>query len=796
MLGRKGPAPGELLTLFSLFALVLSFNYEMIFTDQVPFFRDLGPYFYPMRFTLAGSFKRGELPLWDRHTGMGFPLMADFQSGAFYLPHLLFLMLPFFTAIRAIFLFHYLVAAAGSYCLLRRWGHPRYLAVIGSILFTLGGTVVSLTNLLNHFQSAVWLPWALLFWEKALSSGSRKSFLSLVFVLWLQLLAGSPEIYLISSLLLLLDALRVASERERPSSLGIVGLFAAANLLAAGLAMAQILPTVEIFLESRGYRTIHYSESTLWSLHPLSLFNLFFIDKEVDPSLLSGIHLFFVREIPFFITHYLGLAALVGICLWFQSRAWKEKILLVGVITAFLLLAMGRYTPVYPILFQYIPLVRFFRFPEKFFYLVQALLLFMALRGLYEFLERCPAPGRKSWIILGSIAGAVAGTYLYLRMEMAPLIRLIAWATGAPPDVTLRSSAGVLFYLERQMFVIFGLCLVLVLGKTGKLKPALFQILLVLLVFVDLAVVHRPYRFLLDPAFVSADSKILPAPDGEPDRLFYYPGPANLHPSYYTLSKAATFSRFNRVLFNNLLPNTGAFYGFDYMQELDALMMWPYRLFLGVSPGLPLDGLYRLLGALNVKYLVSLQPMPTGALSLVRHFPEYPSWLYELKRVVPRAYIVGEVVSERDFFKTLGWLSSRQFDPMREVVLAETIPLRRDKEFKARAEIVRYRNQEVTIRAALDGAGVLVLADSYYPGWRAYVDGEEKEILRANLFFRAVPLSAGEHVVEFRYRPRSFTIGLAISLTTLCGVAAAGLICLFRRKDGSTPWMRLWRRLP
>lgn len=384
---------------------------------------------------------------------------------------------------------------------------------------------------------------------------------------------------------------------------------------------------------------------------------------------------------------------------------------------------------------------------------------------------------------MGSVLGIVVALYLYFRMDTNSLVSFIAWATGAPPDETLRSSAGVLFYLERQMFVLFGLCLVLFLGKTGKLKPVLFQTLMVLIVFVDLAAVHRPYRFLLDPTFVSNSPRIIPAVDPGPNRLFYYPGTSNLHPSYYTILKAATFSEFNHLIFNNLLPNTGVFYGFDHMQELDALMRWPYRFFLGISSGLPLDGLCRLLGALNVKYLMSLQPMPAGGLSLVRQFPEYPSWLYELNRVVPRTYIVGKTIHEKDPFKVLGWLSSERFDPMREVILEEALPIRSKENLKARSEIIRYGNQEVTIRASLDGPGVLVLADSFYPGWRVYVNGEEREILRANLFFRAVPLSAGEHSVEFRYQPRSFMIGLAISLMTVCGVAAWGLIFLFRRKE-------------
>jgi len=89
---------------------------------------------------------------------MGFPLLAAFQSGVFYPPHLCF-GVGFFSAIRVIFVLHFLIAGIGGYYLCRNWNYPPCLSIVGALLFTLGGTVVSLSNLLNHFQTAVWLPW-------------------------------------------------------------------------------------------------------------------------------------------------------------------------------------------------------------------------------------------------------------------------------------------------------------------------------------------------------------------------------------------------------------------------------------------------------------------------------------------------------------------------------------------------------------------------------------------------------------------------------------------------------------
>ena len=784
MLGSQRPARREHFILLTLLALVLSFNYELIFTDQVPFFRDLGPYFYPMRYTLAESFKAGELPLWDPRTGLGFPLLADFQSGVFYLPHLFFLVFPFFTAVKAGFLFHYLIAATGSYALCRRWEFPPFLALIGALLFTFGGVVVSLSNLLNHFQSAVWLPWGVLFWERFLSGRRWSDFLMLVLVLALQFLGGSPELYAMNSGLLLLDGVRVGSEFGVVRPVRSLLFYAAANVLVIGVAMVQVMPTLELFLQSRGYRAIPYGESALWSLDPLSLINLFFIDKEVDSELLSGMHLFFLREIPFFISHYMGTIAVLGVALWMLYSDGKERALVLGLLAVTLTLAMGSHTPVYPVLFRYVPLFGLFRFPEKFFFLSYMLLLWATMRGLYAFLERNSQASRGTVVVLGLVFTGVVGLYLFCRFETSYLIRLISWVTSAPPSVTLRSSAGVIFYLERQVLLVAGLLLILALWKKRKLKTWFFQAAMVGLVYVDLWTSHQPYQFLLAPSVAMNSPKIFEAPARESGRFFYYPGPSNVHPSYYKLPRPVTFVEFTSLIFGQYFPNTGVFYGVDYMQELDALMRRPYRTFLGVAGNLPPPALYRLLGALNVRYLISLQPMPEGDMTLVHHLPEYPAWLYRLNRIVPKAYVVGEVVVEGDAVQTLGKLASERFDPLRQVILERPLELGAAQGPRARADIVSYGNREVALQASLSGSGVLVLADSYYPGWRVYVDGVEREILRANLFFRAVSLSAGEHVVEFRYQPRSFMIGLAVSLMTLCGLAAVGLVFLSRRRPG------------
>jgi hypothetical protein len=89
-----------------------------------------------------------------------------------------------------------------------------------------------------------------------------------------------------------------------------------------------------------------------------------------------------------------------------------------------------------------------------------------------------------------------------------------------------------------------------------------------------------------------------------------------------------------------------------------------------------------------------------------------------------------------------------------------------------------------------------VLTDPYYPGWRAYVDGVESPILRADYLFRAVALGPGAHVVRFVFTPRSLERGMALSLAGAVIAVGAILIGLGGPLFARRPWRLVpWRRL-
>jgi uncharacterized membrane protein YfhO len=97
------------------------------------------------------------------------------------------------------------------------------------------------------------------------------------------------------------------------------------------------------------------------------------------------------------------------------------------------------------------------------------------------------------------------------------------------------------------------------------------------------------------------------------------------------------------------------------------------------------------------------------------------------------------------------------------------------------AAIERERNNDVLVRARAPGGGFLLLADTFYPGWTATVDGKPAPIYRANISVRAVPLSPGSHRVRFHYAPASLYRGAIISLSALGGLLIALVAALVWR---------------
>jgi len=144
-------------------------------------------------------------------------------------------------------------------------------------------------------------------------------------------------------------------------------------------------------------------------------------------------------------------------------------------------------------------------------------------------------------------------------------------------------------------------------------------------------------------------------------------------------------------------------------------------------------------------------------------------WVMENRSALPRAFVPGRVELAADERSRLEKLGSAQFDA-REVSYVES-PVNLAAPSRGSAEIVNEIPARITIAVQMETPGLLVLADQWDAGWRAYLAGKELPILRVNQALCGVVCPAGSGTVEFRYEPASFALGLK-----LCAAAAIALL--------------------
>jgi Bacterial membrane protein YfhO len=170
--------------------------------------------------------------------------------------------------------------------------------------------------------------------------------------------------------------------------------------------------------------------------------------------------------------------------------------------------------------------------------------------------------------------------------------------------------------------------------------------------------------------------------------------------------------------------------------------------------------------------------------------------VFENTNVLPRAFLVFQARTAPSIGASLDEMIHRSFDARQEVVVAaDTAP-----EIASRlpgfgvsaqpgsgvAHVGEYSSNLVRLHTSSDSNALLVVTDTYYPGWHAFVDGVEQPLVRGDLLFRVVPVAAGEHEVELRFEPCSVRLGLAISLAALALAVAVVVLAGRARARGRT----------
>lgn len=160
---------------------------------------------------------------------------------------------------------------------------------------------------------------------------------------------------------------------------------------------------------------------------------------------------------------------------------------------------------------------------------------------------------------------------------------------------------------------------------------------------------------------------------------------------------------------------------------------------------------------------------------------------YQSDRARPDAYLAHRAIAADSLDEALELISNPKFDAASNVVLEKNEPgvatfindsskrADGDSTRKDRVEYKRESNNSILVTTDSEKQAVLIITESYYPGWKATVDGRSVPIVHANYLFKSVILEAGHHEVRFTYFPDSFKAGLLLLLVGIIGTAIAAL---------------------
>jgi len=732
-----------------------------------PFARDIRHYHHAVTRVWAEAIAEGRLALWADHAFFGFPLFADPQVAAFYPGSLLVAAWGPHTGYVIFLVVHAWIAAAGMI------GFMRSLDVSWPAAFA-SGMLVSLCGYFAHeaqhpglFAILCWLPCWLWATHRLLERPGPWPFLAVALVVASMLFAGTLQV-LFGGLVLyafFLGGSIAQRHGSQPGSRALYSLCLATGANALGLALAAVVvvPAIAHLPLTARALGMTYELAAMGSVHSQDWIGLFIS----SPTPASGLESDFDYA---GVSFYIGALTLPLAAFGLLSAPRRLASCLVPGMVLLVALAMGRPGVLHPWLYDVFPdAVGGLRGMGRALGPLAILLAVFASFGIQRSVHLDRARRRQLVALLG---GWFAVTGL-----------AIAWADRPVPFETWGSLG------------IVGLGVVAVLGSgntsvrdDGRSRMRGLDVLLVVLVVMDL-LVFGALRGVL--------TAYPPAPDGDPfpDAV---PQLADVGSTGGDRLMLHGFGPVNLPLLNGV-DGVGGYNPLVTLQYLDFVQLINHgKLF----PRAPLDRFVSgakpqrftspLFDAASVTHVLSNRHDRTQGLQRGAMYDE--GWLahqgaarYENSRALPRAYLAFRTLRSKQQLDLVRLLGSR-FDGRRTTVVEGDGP-----ELNGPASIravVREgsRPEHRSFEFSTERPAVLVVTDSWYPGWQAWVDDKPASVFRVNGMFRGVSVPANAHRVEMRFVPRSFRVGAVIS--TLAGVGILLLVGLALRADVSSRYLK------
>jgi hypothetical protein len=677
----------------------------------------------------------GNLPLWNPYYFGGHPFIGNSVASPFYPPDIIFLFLPVARAINLSYFMHFFLAGAFMYFWLKQF-ESSATSLCGAIIFMFCGYFLARLPAGHFFvmRTTIYLPLMFALYESFLKSGDRIWIILGGLVVGIQILCGHPQVIYYSLLFLGLYALCRCLADFSQGRLRVLAKYILPYTIMVCLGMATaavtLLPTIELFSASVRSGVTGWERFVTDSVVPLHFIRFFFPDTP-----LSGV----VR-----LSHsaesacYIGILPLFLISLGLKSRK-KRTTIFASLILLCILLALGRYTPLSKAIYHIIPGIRLFRIHSRALIVCTffaATLAGMGMGTLVEMFGKKKAGlAKKTTPLIWSLV--VSTIFLLIISNFNIVFMLMA----GERDFLTPSIILPLLFISLTTFAIWLIYL-------QKIPRKWLSPLIILIISADLILTgarHLEINRIPDYSRESSPhlKNLTNAPLGQ-FRVYFYHAmfPANhgmsLHMENLNGYNPVFLERSERFMeeMSGIKPFRSAD---DYMIRSKCFEqdnMFPFRI-------------------LNIRY-ASAYDRDSNTFSMVENPNPFPRALWIQN---------AEVFSDpEDILKILG---DDGFDPYQTVLLEKGTQAPRSSNLgggSAPAKIEDYSINNIKLSLDAPTDGWVLFSEQFYPGWKAWCDGNPVEVYRADFILRAVPVPAGRHIVTMEYSPLSFKIGSIISL--------------------------------
>jgi hypothetical protein len=754
---------------------------------------------YPYRVLLGDYIREGILLLWNPHMFLGHPMFGSLQPAVLFPLTHLFSAFPHETAFALSQVLHTSLAGYFTFLYVRELTGKKLPSVMAGMAFGLMGYMASFTKIMAIHQTALWLPLVLYLMERLRTSEETRFALFASIAMAAQIYGGHPQTVLQSHMLVAAYVIYHAFRMGFSRGYRYFGKYVLSCALALVLALPLFIAGSE--LASRSLRIgVPYSMFAALSFPPHMTLSFLFPRLWVEGGGYWGPPAHLNEPEGYLGVLTLILAVTVFLRYWrkdAQVRFWGLAAI------AALVLAYGGYAPLVHKLMFKVPVYGLFRGWLK--HLLEVSLALSVLFGMG--IARIMDDDRKLeklsiWAFIAVMAATVTASLAVGLFGDAATNALDLTRPEKLQEATSLGSPAI--YVPLVLMAVYAIAIFLITRLKAKARIFLIASLSVVLMaeafyFKGLWADGWPKVERVRETQMSELYELLA--DGSSRSAIVFESRGREVQSLMPLTRKINLINGNDQLIIKSLSDLLYMEGIGYSHKWDDLLAYNV-----------------ILSMLNVRYIVVPEnrvpimemvkgkivrdeaghvrfssPISTSLPSSSDYGRIYKrllktNWgtLYENLNYMPRAYSVKEVLRAENIEDVRRLLFTFRADPGTQAILyAHDIEAVGTNTFsKGRVHIDDSGPHRVVLSAEFEGTGFVVLADQYYPGWRAYVDDKPTPIYRTNGVLRGVVVPPGNHKVVFKYVPIKIYTAMGISAIALAVII---LVLTLRRKSPLQP---------